>query len=235
LEPEGESRMPEKNNVPPNETVEIDFTDNKDWREIIRIRSLNRFRNIMKFLIDMNVNISDLALLKDQTSRRLFFKNISEKQISVFINDEEKRYKKKYPKTSYIEDISEGRTKNSKLFRIIEWDKAWLFVGWIKQRIIDAQEKGDLEFLKRLGLAISKKPQTKKLIMPKDKDSKKIRELILNFMGAYIEGIKVRIPNREIPRFIKEIYEVFLDSAWFPDELRDYDYFQKFLRRHNII
>ena len=52
-----------------------------------------------------------------------------------------------------------GTAKNgsdSALFKLIEWDKSYLFLGWVKKRILDAQGRADSNFFYRLGLSIRK-------------------------------------------------------------------------------
>lgn len=57
-----------------------------------------------------------------------------------------------------LEDVVEAAKggKNTELFRLIEWDKNYLFEDWVKERILQAQYRGDLAFFDCLALAINK-------------------------------------------------------------------------------
>jgi hypothetical protein len=70
-----------------------------------------------------------------------------------------KRYKRKN-RNDYFDDINKARSENNKrsLCKLLEWDKAWLKMNWVVEKIIQAQEKDKFDFLKSVGAAIAKQP-----------------------------------------------------------------------------
>jgi len=210
--------------------------NNKDWREIFAIKSIKKLEHVLKFLKDMRRHdIAQLGLLKDPVSRKKLSERLSYHQIGIFFSNELLRYRKRYPKSNYFQDVNEAQTNNSKLFRIIRWDKAWIYAEWVKKKVIDAQEDHDLNFLKGLGEAIASRPQSRKLVAPQKSSGKKDREFILNFMECYVAAAVTKYPQTEVYERIKEVYEKLALSEVLPDELRGFDYFMRYLRRHDVI
>ena len=226
--------MPKKRGATLNGTAVIkNLINDKDWREIIRIRSCKKLEKILKFLRDRGLN--RLGLLENSASRKKLSENLITHQISIFYSNELERYRKRYPKSNYIQDINEAKTKNLKLFRIIKWDKAWIYAEWVKKKVIDAQEDRDLKFLKDLGEAIARKPQAKKLVEPHKSKNKGEKEFILIFMECYVAAAVTKYSQAEVYQMIKKVYEKLLISGVLPDELLDFNYFMRYLRRHDVI
>ena len=163
-----------------------------------------------------------------------YLKHIVLRELLVKLPRELKEYKKKYPKSDYKSDIEKAKNQNSSLYRIINWDRAWLGEEWVLCKIIDAQEKGDLTFLRSLGQAISKKPQTRRQIKGV---SRKYRELCLECTQAYMMMARVKYPDMTEAQLVRVWLEQMRKAAyeWFPPVFYNHAYFMKFLRRHGVV
>lgn len=137
---------------------------------------------------------------------------------------------KKYGET-LGETIKKARRGNHRsLWRLIEWDITFLFKKWVKGEVLGATWRDDKVFLGRLGNAISK-------TRPPFGETR-IRVGTLNqflttlfFLGhlAFFEGVgqlnKTKLMN------------IWLDALYEEDMFRsaDFNYFLKFLKRHNLL
>ena len=117
-----------------------------------------------------------------------------------------KRYKKKYPKSNFLRDLFDIDTKDKALFRIVSFDKAWLFTDFVKNRTLRAQEEGDRIFLRSLGEAIAKESRIKPLRA--DGELSEVYQRVLDFAEAFIDsrgGVQYRTDTRTSRRANKEI------------------------------
>lgn len=198
---------------------------------VIGRKSLYRLHVLQKYLSILGDAIPPI---EEKEKWIPYLKDIVVRELLVKLRRELKEYKKKYPKSDYKSDIEKAKKYNGALFRIIEWDRTWLGEEWVLWKIIDAQEKGDLDFLKSLGDAISKKPQTRRQIKGVFKEN---RELCLAITQAYIMVARVKYPELTEPQIVKVWLGRMVKAGyeWFPAEFYDFAYFIKFLRRHGVI
>jgi hypothetical protein len=207
----------------------------EDIFKIIEYRCLYILQKVQEALIETGV---DIASSENRDHWVPYLKTLIDLEWAVFLRNELPQYIKKFHKSDYLKHIEDAKTKNSSLFRIIGWDKAWLFADWVKWKVLDAQEKGDLKFLKAMGEAISKKPKARTMIKSKDK---KATELVLHLFKAwcvYYKTYPERTKYNSIDEAILGMYEALSSPnglTWFPEEFTDFDYFRKYLKRHKVI
>jgi len=200
------------------------------FENIIERKSLYQLQIIQQVLREID---KDAPPLEDREKWVPYLRDIFVRQMLVNLRAEAKEYRKRYPQSDYASDVIKAKTENRRLFRIIEWDKAWLGEEFVQSKIIEAQERGDLNFLKRLGNAISKKPHTTRLIKAK---FKKTRQLFLIRTRAVIERLRVNSPEVEDFELAKIWYKCISEAEWFAiQEFYDFDYYIKYLRRHRVI
>lgn len=216
-----------KNNV--SEVIDIhlkEINNNPDLKWIISRKALYRFLAVyfpesngkLKGLKGKDVDI-DEARVEEK------LKQILDKEIDSFINNELAKYKRKYT-SDYINDIKKARDEDNKkaLYNLLEWDKAWLKMDWVVERILQAQDKDDFNFLRTVGEAIAKQPgSSTKPATEKDviQDIKCLSDLI---------DIK-----REDSALIKDLHNRLIEAGTISDKKADYNYFVKWLSRHKII
>jgi len=144
------------------------------------------------------------------------------------------RYKTKH-RRDYFEDIEKAftekegrgsRARNQSLVRILSWDKEWLAIREVQERIIKAQEEGEFEFLKDIGEAVGLQPGC--IHKPK-KDADLIKKLRL-FADRYPSETKET-------EFLKGMQDYLYENEKAGDDpkLQDFDYFMKWLRRNEVI
>lgn len=212
-----------KNNKGNTRTIEIknekDLYDDPDLKEIINRRVLARF-------IAMYNEAKKEGIEKDKILNKLKTQNILEKELSTF-KDEHTRYKQRF-KTDYFADLKKAREGNNRaLCKLISWDKTWLSFDWVKklltEKLLRAVDKEDFELIKGLGEAGSKKARSLK----KSKNQDFINEFkpFIDAHGLGDDGL----------REIKKFHDRLISEDKIGDELSDFDYFVKFLRRHHLI
>ena len=161
--------------------------------------------------------------------------------ISLMLHDELKSYKRRF-RTDFAQDIEKARNGNHRiLFRLISWDKAWLYMGWAKNMVLKAQEEGNTEFLKDLGDAVRAEIKYQKQAGNRHVDRQK-RNAIIDFMRTAIIHHKAQIPSlandkKKIDMIIgiygKALSHSYpeLDEKLFQEE----GYLRKYLKRHKVI
>ena len=97
---------------------------------------------------------------------------------------------------------------------------------------MNAQENNDLNFIREIGYAISRKPGVKKIVRAKDEEDNK---LILALIESAIIYHKIGLPADGSNTLFRKFHDILVNQVFFPDALCDFDYFMKFLRRHSII
>ena len=153
------------------------------------------------------------------------------KEWIIRLSDQIERYYQKHG-ANYGDDVREAKTDNNRLFRIISWDKQWLYVDWVKEKIIAAQESRDYGFMKDLGAAVAREPGSYRRLN-EDEDN---RKRLIDFMQYAISHLAVTDPNRNIRQFIKDVHKLFNENGMFPDDsFSDLEYFFTFLKRHAVI
>ncbi|MEI7636338.1 MAG: hypothetical protein WCJ37_03480 [Syntrophus sp. (in: bacteria)] len=159
---------------------------------------------------------------------------IIEREILGYQSGMHEHYKKKYPKSSFLRDLLDIDTKDKALFRIISFDKAWLFTAFVKERTIRAQEEGDRSFLRRLGEAIAVEPKIKPLrLSPSDNYQR-----VLDFAEAFLDSQRAESPDMKLPRgILHKLHDLLCKEhkTWFPALfINDEQTFLKSLRRNSI-
>lgn len=221
--------------------------DDPDLKDILARRAFMQLNYLKQSFLDFQIKIDD-----SRTDAWLpYFKKIAQEEVLTVFEVEANRYEKKYnrkdksrepigwPLSQYARDIAEARTtgKEKIIIRLIQWDRAWIFIDWVKSRILDAQENGNSNFLRNIGEAISKKPGCK--VGSKAMGGK----LIILLSKAVIIYCRTHYPEKEIREALKSLYDQ-LYNNWHkmhkevsPDFwlLYDRDYFFKYLKRHGVI
>jgi len=222
-----------------------DILRDPDLEKLLRQRVESRFRKLCRAVAERWPNMvveakkrwTDLKVdenfgdLQIQRLAELCYEGIARTEFLSFQRRECPRYKKKY-KTDYLNDIQKAREgSNRHLYRIVAWDKYWLFTDWAQAKVMDAQENNDQIFLFDTGTSLQKKPGYK--VVPK-KDNKLIESLKVFFdfydytgkpdairgvSGHLIDTGKVSRSKNASDRY----------------SLDDPDYFVKWLNRHKII
>jgi hypothetical protein len=137
---------------------------------------------------------------------------------------------KKYGETLGETVRKARRGERRSLWRLIEWDITFLFKKWVKGNVLSATWRNDRVFLERLGTAISK-------TRPPFGETQ-IRVYRLNqfltmvfFLGQLSLFAGVGKLNNT------KLMKSWFDALYQEDIFRsaDFDYFLKFLKRHNLL
>jgi hypothetical protein len=216
----------------------IPFFD-RDLAKIFYERSILKVERIFETLLHYKFEISekDIPCLTDEIGKNMLI---------PALEDEIKRYRTK-PKNrryGYEEDIERARKGNNEsLLRLVEWDKGWLFIDWVKNRILQAQEKGDTEFIKVLGEAVGAQPRIQIPIAVMDREDQK---LIIFTMEAVIPYYLTKKPSASRRESFNRVTKVFFDalqnwesggqSAFINKGIgMSLDYFRRYIKRHLTI
>lgn len=220
--------------------------DDPDLKDILARRAFMQLNYLKQIFLDFQIKIDD-----SRTDAWLpYFQTIAGEEVFTVFEAEAKRYEKKYnrkdksrepigwPLSQYARDIDEARTgKERVIIRLVQWDRAWIFVDWVKSRILDAQEKGNSKFLRNIGEAISKEPGCKVGCTATG------GKLILLLSKAVVVYWRTHYPGKEIREGLKCLHDQ-LYSKWYEKHKRespeialfnDRDYFFKFLKNHGVI
>jgi hypothetical protein len=213
---------------------DIDIPD-IDLVKVLYKRSILKIERIFKELLLRGVEISekDIRCLTDEIIKNMLFPTR---------NDEIERYRKKSKnRYDYKEDIERAREGNNEsLSRLIEWDKGWLFIDWVENRILQAQEEGDNQFIKSLGEAVGAVPRIQRPIAAEDRED---RKLIIRTMEAFILYYLSKSPPAFRRKTFNRITRVFFNAfqnweIWQSQEFADkdistnLDYFRQYIKRH---
>jgi hypothetical protein len=221
--------------------------DDPDLQYILSRRIFIRLESFKVLIPDFKIKIDDSS----NTDVWLpYFQKITQDEVLTKFEAEVNRYEKKFnrkdkskepkgwPHSQYARDIDEARAgKEKKMIRLIQWDRAWLLMNWVIRRILDAQESGNLNFLRNIGEAISKEPGC--IVYSKSIGGK----LIIRLSGVVIAYYKTQYPRVEIREALKSLHNQ-LRNNWLKKHandspemplLYDRDYFFKFLKRHGVI
>lgn len=174
-------------------------------------------RALVRFLVSFS------AIEKEKYEEKVEL--ILVKEIESFIKNELTRYKKKN-RRDYFDDIRKARGEDNKrsLYKLLEWDKAWLKVDWVIENILRAQDRDDFDFLKSVGDAVAKQPGSSTKPMT-EKD-------VVQDIKCLCDLLDIR---REDHDLIKDLHCRLIEGGKITDKKSDYNYFVKWLRRHKII
>jgi hypothetical protein len=146
--------------------------------------------------------------------------------------------KKKHPQSSFLHDLLNIDIKDSALFNMVSFDKAWLFTDYVKNRTLRAQEDGDRTFLRGLGEAISEEPKIKPLRSSPSKAVSDNHQRLLDYAEALLDSSKTGPSETKLPRgILHRLHESVCEeknAAWFPDEPMGEQTFYRFIRRNFI-
>lgn len=143
------------------------------------------------------------------------------KEIKRFRKDYQHKYNKKNREN--ISDTVKKAQKGSTdaLCKLIAWDKTWLYVDWVKERVLAAQSVDDKNFLKLISQSLARTSRVH--------ERTEHPQWFMRFKFFKDSGIKLD------SKFVKEIFEHLCTYEYtFPEELRDLPYFRKFLKRHDL-
>jgi hypothetical protein len=209
------------------ETVELTEMADKDLLRILINRTVRKSKLFAKMLSKNYLWIDDENYLTRFA--------IGTRQLEL-LDREVKSYKEKNISSAYLDDIKLAREGDDKsLCQIIEWDKEWLYVPWVKERILIANERKTDELLPKVGKAIARKSKRKRNI-----HSKYLQEEELIMIDAVITSWIAENPGKDPKEIVDDLLKV-MAKYW--DEntdepipfATDKDYLIKYLRRHDVI
>lgn len=196
-----------------------DVYDDHDLRYIVNSRILRRFLKMI-FEVVNRTDKKEISFKMEKMEELL--EKVLDKELAVF-TDEFDRYKKKF-KIDIFKDLKEAREGDNRSLRhLLQWDRTWLKMGWVTDRIIDAQNTYDFKLIAEFGDALNMKPGC--ITKSKHRD---LLEQLKPFCDATGFG------DGEI-KSIRGMWEFLCERDIIDDELRDFDYFVKYLRRYNVI
>ena len=209
------------------DNIENPFLD-EDLAEIISARIALRAKKIIELIYGIPYERRSKNALRDMIIEGTLEK-FRKHEIEIRLSGEIQKYKKRNRGRGYLSDIEKAREGNNEsLCRLIAWDKAWLFISWVREKILEAQENGDMSFIVGVGNAVSKEPGMRTVINAADKDR---RRRIIDF----VEAVIVDRQKDSIPEIIDSVHEWLNQEGFLPEELSDKQYFVKYLKRHNVI
>lgn len=200
-----------------------DIYNDPDLKMIIDSRVLPRFKKAC-------IEICNKAEGKQREEKIEAFHNLMDKILEIEIEafkNEFNVYNEKFSKykTDIFTDVEEARKSSiPALSRLLHWDRTWLKVAWATNIILEAQNHGDHESLKRIGDAISKRPLCD--TMPK-------RREIIEKLKPVIDACY--FDNHEMKKIIESLHLDLCERGEIDEDLTDIDYFKKLLRRHKVI
>lgn len=150
-----------------------------------------------------------------------------QKSLESILKEEKQCYRRMYKEA--IEQTEKRATKgdDAATFRLIKWDKEWLFKDWVKKRILAADCLGDRKFI--VGIAESLKVMKKRTPQHQLlRFLRHLKSLRFNFANSKsVEDLRdfllKRFQDMEVPES-NPIFKPLLDG----------DYFNKLLKRHGI-
>jgi hypothetical protein len=200
----------------------------RDIFDIVKTRCLTRREKMRRVMEEYGIPVP---------SEDVHFEFILEREMMGYQLEQNTRYKKKYPQSDILRDLLNINTKDKALFRLIQFDKAWLFTDTVKKRTLRAQEEGDRTFLRGLGEAIGEEPKIKPLRPSPSKEDSENHQRVIDYAEAFLDSKRANSPDMKLPRrSILDLHDLLLNRTWVPDKLReDGDYFRRFLERNGTI
>jgi len=147
------------------------------------------------------------------------------------IPSEASRYKKRHRKLINVTYVNAREGDDRSLWKLIKWDKAWLFIEWVRDKILEKEDQDNRTFFDRLSNAVKKNTRFNLQNKSRSKGRKKLIALIREVKNTF----PIRI-NKDIKEFNKELHQYLIKSGDFEenDPLLDPAYYMRWLRRHGL-
>ena len=146
------------------------------------------------------------------------------KDLQEFFESEDAKYKRRFKVTIAEEEKKAIDGHNKSLFRLIAWDKRWLWKDWVKRKILSAEIDDDRAFFEQLADALKSRKGWRRTLYPDLVDylkrmratgisfnNRKHVKAIWEWLGSFIEDERWDICN----------IEMFQDKNLFHKFLRD--------------
>ena len=138
---------------------------------------------------------------------------------------EPKRFQNKFKKNMFATINNAKKGHDLSIFKLVEWDKAWLAAPFMQEIIILKQQYLDEGFFESLALATKKKTTG---VSPKKSKNKEL------FLYIKLLGL---IYNFKARGLLKKLHAGLIDDGYIPedDPLLDFTIFKKYLTRDKIL
>ena len=138
---------------------------------------------------------------------------------------EPKRFQNKFKKNMFTTINNAKKGHDLSIFKLVEWDKAWLAAPFMQEIIILKQQYLDEGFFESLALATKKKTTG---VSPKKSKNKEL------FLYIKLLGL---IYNFKARGLLKKLHAGLIDDGYIPedDPLLDFTIFKKYLTRDKIL
>ena len=217
----------------PNHFSEIIFlglTKDKGFKELIKTYP-DEIIDIFKVRLDVSIKEFGLFLgilddrpakLDDQLPGILM--KIGRSQLRS-LKLEPKRFQDKFKKNIFATINNAKKGHELSIFKLVEWDKAWLAAPFMQEIIILKQQYLDEGFFESLALATEKK---KTGVSPRKSKNKEL------FLYIKLLGL---IHNLKAGENLKKLHAGLIDNGFIPedDPLLDLTIFKKYLTREKIL
>ena len=150
-----------------------------------------------------------------------------QKSLENILKEEKQCYRRMYKEA--IEQTEKRATKgdDAAIFRLIKWDKEWLFKDWVKNKILASEATGEKEFL--IGISDALKQSSRK-------KERHIRKLLLFLRqlrssggfdfnnGRLVNGLRETLLKRFEDMEVLEsdpVFHLLLDRNYFNSVLKE--------------
>tara|TARA_Y100001936_G_scaffold247417_1_gene293170 strand:- start:1059 stop:1808 length:750 start_codon:yes stop_codon:yes gene_type:complete len=217
----------------PNHFSEIIFlglTKDKGFKELIKTYP-DEIIDIFKVRLDVSINEFGLFLeLLDENPAKLN-NQLSGTLMKIGrsllrnLKLEPKRFQNKFKKNMFTTINNAKKGHDLSIFKLVEWDKAWLATPFMQEIIILKQQYLDEGFFESLALATKKKTTG---VSPKKSKNKEL------FLYIKLLGL---IYNFKARGLLKKLHAGLIDDGYIPedDPLLDFTIFKKYLTRDKIL
>lgn len=149
---------------------------------------------------------------------------IGKRELGILLS-EPKRFQDKFKKNMFATINNAKKGHELSIFKLVEWDKAWLAAPFMQEVIIFKQECFDEGFFESLALATEKK---KTGVSPRKSKNKEL------FLHIKLLGL---IHNLKARGILKKLHAGLIDDGYIPedDPLLDFAIFKKYLTRDKIL
>ncbi len=158
---------------------------------------------------------------------------IKKEEFKVYFGEID-RYEKKHKEDMLITYGKARDGDDNSLWKLIKWDKSWLFIDWVRSKILEKENEDDRLFFSRLSDAIKK--NTRFNLQSKGKKSIANKKL-LNLIRETTTGYPLKYENEH--ELWKDIYQTLYkcgllnsDEEILPPS--EQDYFMKWAKRHGL-
>lgn len=217
----------------PNHFSEIIFlglTKDKGFKELIKTYP-DEIIDIFKVRLDVSIKEFGLFLeLLDENPAKLN-NQLSGTLMKIGrsllrnLKLEPKRFQNKFKKNMFTTINNAKKGHDLSIFKLVEWDKAWLATPFMQEIIILKQQYLDEGFFESLALATKKKTTG---VSPKKSKNKEL------FLYIKLLGL---IYNFKARGLLKKLHAGLIDDGYIPedDPLLDFTIFKKYLTRDKIL